>query len=340
MPLLGKYLMQSHIGRDAYIITNKSIKSKFGKALSKILKKSGFSVRFKLVPDTEKSKSFAIASEIISDLAVFDIKRQVFIIALGGGVIGDLAGFVASVYRRGVNYIQIPTTLLAQVDSSIGGKTAVDLFEGKNLVGTFYQPQLTLIDVSFLKTLSLRQLRSGMAEIIKYGIIKDKGLFSYLEKNYRDILLLKARSLEFVVGRCAEIKAKIVRQDEKEEKDKRTVLNFGHTIGHAIESAGGYKSYNHGEAVGLGVLVALEISRILKLISDTTFLKVSRLIQKVGLPAKIKGLPLNKIINAHYHDKKFEGKQNKFVLLLNIGRTKIVKNISLKVIRQAIKRRF
>ena len=337
--LLGKYIRKLNIGHDAYVITNAFIKNKYGELLNKTLKKSYFTVRFKIVPDSEKSKSIEVATSIIKDITHYDKKREIFIVAFGGGVIGDLAGFTASIYKRGVPYIQVPTTLLAQVDSSIGGKTAVDLNQGKNLVGAFYQPRLVFSDVSILRTLDARQIQSALAEVIKYGIIKDAEFFAYLEKNYRDILDLKVSALEFIVIRCSRIKAEIVQQDEREEKGIRTILNFGHTIGHAIEAAARYRGYNHGEAVALGMLVASDISKELNLINSATAQRIENLISAIGLPTKIKKISLTDIIKMHYHDKKFVGSQNKFVLIKGIGKTKVVKNIPLKIIRQVLERK-
>jgi 3-dehydroquinate synthase len=230
--------------------------------------------------------------------------------------------------------------LLAQVDSSIGGKTGVDLSQGKNLVGAFYQPRLVFSDIEFLKTLNLKQLRSGLAEVIKYGIIKDLELFQYLERHHQDILFLRQLALEFIVRRCSYIKAKIIEQDEREEKLIRTILNFGHTMGHAIEAAGNFRKYNHGEAVSLGMLVASDISRSLGLINYEPCQRIENLIKAVGLPTKIKEVSLSDIINAHYRDKKFIGAKNRFVLIEGIGKTRIVDNIPLKIVRGALKNRF
>ena len=335
---LGRYISKLNIGYDAYVLTNASIKNRYGNSLEKSLKQSGLSVRFKLVPDTEESKSIERASLIIKDLAHYDKAKRIFIVAFGGVVIGDLTGFVASIYKRGVSYLQVPTTLLAQVDSSIGGKTAVDLVEGKNLIGAFYQPRLVLSDVKFLKTLDQRQMRSGLAEVIKYAIIKDKQLFDYLETRYKDILARRELCLEYIVKRCSSIKVNIVSSDEREEKGIRTILNFGHTIGHAIEAAANYKVYNHGEAIAQGMLVATEISKALNLINPKTAQRIESLIKKVGLPVKIEKVALEDIIKAHYRDKKFAGLKNRFVLIKGIGKTKIVENVPLLIIKQAIKK--
>jgi 3-dehydroquinate synthase len=335
---LGKYLRKLNIGSDAFIITNSFIKAKYGAKLASVLASAGFNFRFKIIADTEKSKSIQTASVVIKDLAKFDRKRKVFIIAFGGGVVGDLSGFVASVYKRGTSYIQIPTTLLAQVDSSIGGKTAVDLDSGKNLVGAYYQPRLVFTDIDFLKSLSQDQIRSGMAEVIKYAVIKDKSLFRYLKNKNKEIIAKKVTALEKIVVACSKIKAKIASCDEKEALGIRTMLNFGHTMGHAIEAAGGYRGYNHGQAVALGMIAAMDLSHKLNLCSVELVADVSNLIKLYGLPVKIKGIGVDKIIKAHFHDKKFSGKENKFVLIWRIGNAKIVRNIKLDLIKEAVRR--
>lgn len=337
---LGKYLSRLNFAKDAYIITNRLIKRHCGRALTDSLANYGFNYKFKIIPDTEKSKDIKIAALVINDLAKFALKKRPFIIALGGGVVGDLSGFVASIYKRGIPYIQVPTTLLAQVDSSIGGKTAIDLSEGKNLVGAFYQPGLVLSDIALLKTLNRRQLSNGLAEAIKYGVIKDRGLFVYLEKNYKNIIKREEGALEYIVTACAKIKAGIVSLDEREEKGLRTALNFGHTIGHAIEAASGFNKYNHGEAVALGMLIASEISVKLNLIQDSLLKRIESLIANAGLPVRIKSISVEGILSKYYHDKKFIGSKNRFVLLSGLGRTKIVKAIPLRIIRWAIEKRF
>ncbi|MFH1441544.1 MAG: 3-dehydroquinate synthase [Candidatus Omnitrophota bacterium] len=333
------YIQQLNIGESAYIITNNTIKNIYGNILDKILSRSRFNLKFKTIPDSEKSKSLKMVFSIIEDLAEYSKNKRVFIIAFGGGVIGDIAGFTASIYKRGIPYIQIPTTLLAQIDSSIGGKTAVDLKQGKNLVGAFYQPELVYSDINFLNSLNLKQIKSGLSEVIKYALIKDPLMFKYIEKNYPAILAKNNNALEFIISRSCKIKAGIVQRDEKEKKGIRTILNFGHTIGHAIETAGGYKRYNHGEAIAIGMLAASEISLILGLINNSLLRRIEELIQKTGLPAKINNLSIEKIIEAHYLDKKFTGSENKFVLIEGVGKTRIEKNIPLKVIKEALKRR-
>lgn len=333
---LGKELKKLSLGTDVFIVTNALLKNKYGAKLAGVLTASGFNCHFKLVADSEKAKSLASAGSVIKELAKFDQKKKVFIVAFGGGVVGDLAGFVASVYKRGISYVQVPTTLLAQVDSAIGGKTAVDLDLGKNLVGAFYQPKLVFSEVKFLKSLNNLQLISGMAEVIKYAIIGDRKFFSFLENNQRKIMRRDLAALGVIINTCSRIKAKIVSQDEKEISGLRNILNFGHTLGHAIETAGSYRGYNHGQAVGLGMLAAVEISKKLGLINGRTALRIKNLIKLYGLPDRIRKIPLARIIGAHYHDKKFSGKENKFVLLSGIGHSKIVRNVELELIKAAL----
>jgi 3-dehydroquinate synthase len=339
--ILGKlpgYLSRLAVGRDAYVITNSLLMKKYGKRLSGVLLRAGFGCRFKIVPDSEKSKSLRNAGLVIRDLAGFDREKKVFVVAFGGGVVGDLAGFVASVYKRGVPYVQIPTTLLAQVDSAIGGKTAVDLDAGKNLVGAFYQPRLVFSDIDLLKTLEKRQIVSGMAEVIKYALIRDPNLFSFLEARHKDIVAGSPDALEKIISVCSGIKAEIAGRDEKEVSGLRTILNFGHTLGHAIESACGYKGYNHGEAIALGMIAASDLSLKLGLIGKEQVLRIENLIRLYGLPVKLKRLPANKILDAYYHDKKFIGKQNRLVLIRGIGRPVVMEGIALKLVKEAVAR--
>jgi len=337
--ILGKfprYIRGLGLGKDALIISHPFIERLHGAQLSAALKKAGYTVKILNVPEGEKSKSAAIALRLLKQISAYDVDKKIFIIALGGGVVGDLAGFVAAIYKRGVPYIQVPTTLLAQIDSSIGGKTAIDLAAGKNLVGAFYQPKLVFADTGVLKTLDKRQIRNGLAEAIKYGIIGDAKLFGFIEANHKKFLKGDIKVLNFIVRRCARIKAKIVSEDEKETKGLRTVLNFGHTVGHAVEAAGRYDQYHHGESVGLGMRVAARISLTLGLLAASQELRINRLISSVGLPEKIKGVRLAKILDLMRHDKKFTAGHNRFVLVQKIGKVKVVNDIPASIIIEAI----
>ncbi|MEE8360067.1 MAG: 3-dehydroquinate synthase, partial [Candidatus Omnitrophota bacterium] len=291
------------------------------------------------VPDTEKSKSNLQVVRVIESIVKIDKGRGIFIISLGGGVVGDLSGFVASIYKRGVPYIQIPTTLLAQVDSAIGGKVAIDLTSAKNLVGAFYQPRLVVSDISMLRSLPARQIRSGLGEIIKYGIIKDLKLFSYLEENIYRIKRLNKDALEYIITRSSAIKAQVVHLDEYDNRGIRASLNFGHTIGHALETACGYsKLYSHGEAVALGMVAASRIAVQLGLLEDISLKRIIKLLKEAGLPTEISSrLKTEKIMKAQTHDKKIIRGVNRFVLPVKIGRTRIYEDIPRRLIVDTIK---
>ena len=335
---VGGILKKLDIGQDAVVITNERLLRLYRRPLEKSLTEGNFTVHFETVPDSEKAKSAAIATRLIDRISKRDKRKSIFIIAFGGGVVGDLAGFVAAVYKRGIPYIQIPTTLLAQVDSAIGGKVAIDLSVAKNMVGAFYQPKTVISDVSVLKSLSTAQLRNGLAEIIKYGIIEDAGLFSFLEANYTKILKRDRNTLEHIIKRSARIKANFVERDELDKKGVRAMLNYGHTIGHAIEAACGYSSrYNHGEAIAIGMIVAARISQQLGLMHKGPADRIERLIKSAGLPTKIEGLRFEDIYESHLHDKKFSRNKNMFVLPTRIGKARVVEGVSDSVIRSVLK---
>ncbi len=334
---LGKQVSSLKIGLDAVIITNPIIKKHYGKLVAASLTQKGFTVKFFEVPEGEKSKSAKMAFQLIEKVAQYDRLKRVFIVAMGGGVVGDLAGYVAAAYKRGIPYFQLPTTFLAQIDSAIGGKVGIDLPMGKNLVGAFYQPKVVFSDVASLATLSKRQIRNGLAEAIKYGIIYDKKLFDFIARHYESLLNHDLKALEKVVLSCSKIKAEVVVADEKETKGIRTILNFGHTVGHAIEAAGTYNDYQHGEAIALGMRVAADISYQLKLLSSENVLKINQLLSAVGLPEKIQKIRLADIMHKMQHDKKFQSGKNRFVLAEAIGKVSVVEGIDLKIIKQAIK---
>lgn len=326
------------IGNDAIIITHPSINRLYGKVLLKGLRKSGFSVKVIEVPQGEHSKSARVAFKVMEEIARYDTYKRPFVIAFGGGVVGDLAGYIAAAYKRGIPYVQIPTTFLAQIDSAIGGKVAIDLPIGKNLVGAFHQPKIVISDTDVLKSLPVRQIRNGLAEAIKYGIIKDKAFFEYLSKQYKNVFTFNDGVLNKVVERCSAIKAQVVVKDEKETLGLRATLNFGHTIGHAIEAGGLYKVYQHGEAIGLGMRIATDLSYQLGLLSENNVTKINELISAVKLPEKIQKVKLVDILDHMKHDKKFTAGKNRFVLATQIGRVKLVEGVDKKNIHRAIKK--
>ncbi len=336
LSLSGKLLRDFDLGRDAVIVTNALIARLHGGRLRQSLVKAGFSVKFLMVPDGEQSKSSLWATRLTEQIARYDLRRKIFVIAFGGGVIGDLAGFVAAIYKRGVPYVQIPTTLLAQVDSAIGGKVAIDLSVGKNLVGAFYQPRLVISDVSVLNTLSDRQVRNGLAEVVKYGVIQDAKLFRFLEQKASLLLKKDTASLAHVVEASSRIKASVVGRDEKEIKGLRRILNFGHTAGHAIETAGGYQMYHHGEAIALGMRVAAILSQRLNNFPSADSQRLNQLLSDIQLPARIEKLPLARIFSAMGRDKKFSGTTNRFILARCLGRVDTVENVPLAMVKEAI----
>ncbi|MCK5581679.1 MAG: 3-dehydroquinate synthase [Candidatus Omnitrophica bacterium] len=334
---LGTALKPLKVGTDAIIITNPVIKRHHGGALAAGLRSLGMSVKFIEVPSGEESKSVDQAFKLIEEIAAYDVKKQIFIIGFGGGVIGDLAGFIAAVYKRGIPFVQVPTTLLAQVDSAIGGKVAIDLPVGKNLVGAFYQPKIVWSDVSVLSTLDKRQIQNGLAEVVKYGIICDRPLFDLIERNIEKLLTLDSMIFVDVIQICSRIKAKVVMSDEKETQGMRVILNFGHTIGHAIEAANQFKDYHHGEAVALGMRVAVNISFRMGLISPNTVPRVDKVLSDIGLPEKIEHVHLSDIMRHMEHDKKFKEGKNRFVLATGIGGVKVVQGVDQGIIQAAVK---
>lgn len=337
----GSHLQKLRIGKDAVVITNPKIFRLYGDTVGRSLRKSNYSVKFEIVPDSERAKSTACLVRLAGSVAKYDKYKELFIIALGGGVVGDLAGFVAAVYKRGVPYVQMPTTLLAQVDSSIGGKVAIDLPVAKNMLGAFYQPKMVLSDVSALKTLCARDFRNGLAEVIKYAVIKDSRLFKFLESKGRGLAMLDDKTLEHIISRSARIKADIVGRDEFDLKGIRAILNYGHTIGHALESASAYSGlYNHGEAIAIGMVVAANISADLGILPKGDLRRIRNTISDAGLPTDIRGLRLSDIYEAHLHDKKFMHRKNRFVLPERIGRVRIMQDIPEKLIRRTLKDRI
>ena len=336
LPQLGTSLKSLSLGQDAVIMTHPWLLRRYGAGLKKTLEQNGFSCSVFLVPEGEKSKSVKTAFHLIEKIARHDVFKRPFIVAFGGGVIGDLAGFVAATYKRGVPYVQVPTSFLAQIDCAIGGKVAIDLKFGKNLVGAFYQPRCVYSDVALLSTLPQRQLRNGLAEAIKYGIIDDPKLFDYIESHCEKLLRGNLNSLLKVVVKSSQIKAKVVSQDEKETKGIRTILNFGHTVGHAIEAAGQYRVYQHGEAIALGMRIASRISRDLGMLSQKNFERIDGLLTKAGLPKTIQKIKVNQILKMMKHDKKFIAGKNRFVLAKQIGKVHVVEGIDLKIIQRAI----
>jgi 3-dehydroquinate synthase len=334
---LGKRCVDLKFGQRCALITDRRVGRLYAKAAADSLAKAGFEVNVITVDSGEQSKSLKVVGQCYDQLAAHRLERKSFIVALGGGVVGDLAGFVAATYLRGIPFVQLPTTLLAQVDSSVGGKTGVNLKAGKNLVGAFYQPRVVLCDLDTLRSLAAREYRAGLAEVIKYGIIYDAALFARIERDLPKLLKKDPRTLAEVVARCCEIKADVVGQDET-ESGLRAILNFGHTIGHAIEAISGYGTYLHGEAISIGQVAAAKISAEQFGLPEMDAARITELFKRAGLPTKIKlsSTQRAKLFAAMKVDKKVSAGEVKFVLARKIGAVEFGQKVTTETINRAI----
>ncbi len=315
--LKNLFWLPKHI-QQIVIITDNKVKKLYAQNLLKSLQKTKKKVLLLSFPSGEKAKNYQMKHKLEQKILSKHFDRDAFILALGGGVVGDIAGFIAATYMRGISYIQIPTTLLAMVDSSIGGKTSINTSLGKNLIGAFWHPSSVIIDLHCLKTLPQKHLINGLIEALKIFIIYDKNSFQFFEKNIHDILNGEAASHQIIFS-AIRLKSQIVTQDER-EKHLRSILNFGHTIGHALETLSNYRLL-HGIAVGYGILVESKISEILGMLSRADYFKISQLLMKLGIhPKKLKTFNLQKIIALTQLDKKAKEEKAKYVLLKKIGK--------------------
>jgi 3-dehydroquinate synthase len=315
---LGRKIKEFGFSRIA-ILSNPKVFHLYGERVTDSLEREGLRADVVVVPDGEEYKELLWAYYIYGEILKQRLDRASAIIALGGGVIGDMAGFVASTYMRGISFIQVPTTLLAQVDSSVGGKTGVNHPLGKNMIGTFYQPRLVWTDVGTLKTLPRREFLAGIAEVIKYGVIWDEMLFSYLDTHRQGILGLESEALRYIITRSCEIKSDIVSRDER-EGGLRAVLNYGHTIGHALETATGYTVYLHGEAVAIGMHLEARLSAALGLIGEEEYGRIRTLINSYGLPTDpAPDTDVERILSSMELDKKAVAGSLRFILPEKIG---------------------
>jgi 3-dehydroquinate synthase len=304
---LGDRLKRLAESAKVCIVTDRHVARHYLKPTADSLKEAGLDPVSMVLPPGERTKTLATVGRILDVLAAGKFERRSMVLALGGGVIGDLAGFAASIYQRGIPYVQVPTTLVAQVDSSVGGKTGVDHRLGKNLIGAFHQPRTVIIDPFMLHTLPRREWIAGLAEVIKYGIIADEAFFSFLETSMPDLLKLDGQSVMRAVARSCEIKADVVAADER-ESDRRRILNYGHTIGHALESLGGYTRLIHGEAVGIGLVAEAELAAHLGLCGADVAVRIRRLVQAAGLPDRLPSkTTFRGLWGAMQHDKKVVG---------------------------------
>ena len=335
---LSESLSSLQLGQKILVISNPEIFNLYGETVVTTLKTSGFEVFTHLIPAGEPYKTLESIAQVYDTALKHRLERSSTFLALGGGVIGDMTGFAAATWLRGVNFVQVPTSLLAMVDASIGGKTGVNHPQGKNLIGAFYQPRLVFIDPTVLNTLPVREFRAGMAEVIKYGVIWDKDLFTKLEQadTLDNIEQLSPELLKIIITRSCQAKVDVVSQDEK-EAGLRAILNYGHTIGHAIESLTGYGTINHGEAVAMGMVAAGKIAVKMGLWTETDVQRQEQLLQKTALPTQVPGI-LNtaEVMESLQLDKKVKAGKIRFILPTEIGKVIISDRVSSKVIQDVL----
>lgn len=349
---LGERTYAIHIGAGIYrqsgalikplqpsrlvVVTHPHLAERYLTPISEMLEQQVAPLHVLLVPSGERSKSWRVAGRLLREMARLALDRRCVVLALGGGVIGDLAGFVAACYLRGVRYVQLPTTLLAQVDSSVGGKTGVNLPEGKNLVGAFHQPSLVVIDTDTLHSLPLRQFRAGLAEVLKYGAIADENLWHHVLGLASELRHARTENLAQVVYRCCQIKAEIVAQDETEQ-GLRAILNFGHTVGHALEAATGYRRLLHGEAVSIGMVSAALVGEVVGVTPAGTSQTIADALRSVGLPVALPADVANEqLLPLMGRDKKAREGKMRFVLLHRIGQAILPTVVNEKEVLQAL----
>ncbi len=335
---LGRECAALKLARRCAIISDLNVAPLYARAARESLTAAGFEPLLITVAAGERAKSLDTVESCYERLARARLERKSFIVTLGGGVVGDLGGFVAATFLRGVGFVQVPTTLLAQVDSSVGGKVGVNLAAGKNLVGAFHQPRLVLADLETLATLPDRELRAGLAEVIKYGIISDAHLFERLERDLPKLLARNSKVLADVVARCCAIKAEVVQQDET-ESGLRAILNFGHTVGHALEAISRYGKYLHGEAISLGQVVAARLSTEALGLSQGDADRIAELLRRAGLPTRLKlsATERSRLLRAMRLDKKVSGGEIKFVLARAIGRVEFGKEVSASLLEEILR---
>ncbi len=312
----------------AVIITDTNVEDPLGEQAAESLARAGLEVDLLVVEAGEPTKSTQSADWLWQKLLELKADRKSLVVAVGGGVVGDLAGFVAATFARGLPFVQVPTTLLAMVDSSVGGKVGVNLPGAKNMVGAFWQPTAVLVDIAALDSLPEREYQAGLAEVIKYGVILDAAFFEYLESHVPEIRDRDHETLVEVIARCCRLKAQVVAQDEREETGQRAVLNYGHTFGHAIEATAGYGVWLHGEAVAVGMMCAARLARRLGRVDDTFVSRQRALIQALGLPLALARVDRELLMDAMLRDKKVAHGRLRFVLPTRLGHVELVDDVS------------
>ena len=331
----GPEISRLGVGRKLALVTDPAIQALYGEVVTRSLAGAGFEVTTVLLPEGERAKTLEVAAQTWDRLLEAGLDRGSAVVALGGGAVGDLAGFVAATYMRGMHFVQLPTTLLAQVDASIGGKTAIDHPRAKNLIGAFHQPRLVLADTGALQTLPEREYRSGLAEVIKHGIVLDAAYFDEVERSAAALAKREPETLERIVAGSCRLKASVIERDEQ-ESELRHVLNYGHTIGHAIEAVTGYARFAHGEAVSLGMVAEAGVAERLGLAATETRVRQVHLLETMGLPVREVGEAPERVIEAMARDKKGKEGRVPFVLAPEIGRFRIVFDVPKPVILEAL----
>ena len=337
LPQTGKRCQALRLFGQCAIVADTNVARQYADILKQSLISTGFRPTVITIPAGEKSKTLQQAGAICDQMIAAGLDRQSFVIGLGGGMVGDISGFVAAIYHRGIPHVQIPTTLLAMVDSSIGGKTGVNTRDGKNLIGAIHHPSLLIDDLNVLRTLPAREFNQGFAEIIKHAVIADAKMFGALQSWQAGEAPALPRKLSGLIKRNIEIKSRIVAKDERDQTGKRALLNFGHTVGHAIECAGDYRKFLHGEALSLGIVAACAISTRRAGLAPEQRDAIVGLLAQFELPTRLpKNFPRNKIVDALAHDKKFEGGKVRFVVTPRIGSAQVSEDVTLENIREAI----
>lgn len=327
LSLAATFVFQRLKSKQAVVITDTHVEVPHAQAVIASLAAAGIRGNLLVVPAGEASKCISQAADLWNRLLDLGADRKTAIIAVGGGVVGDLAGFVAATFARGIPFVQIPTSLMAQVDSSVGGKVGINLPLAKNLVGAFWQPRGVLIDLDTLLTLPEREYRSGLAEVVKYGVILDEDFFVFLEDHVAAVNLREPATLAHLIARSCELKAVVVSQDEREEAGQRVVLNYGHTFCHAIETVAGYGKYLHGEAVAIGMVCASRLAEKLGRIPSDITLRQQNLLRSLGLPTEVEGLNQDELLAAMHRDKKAESGKLRFVLPSRLGQVELVDDV-------------
>ncbi len=335
---LPRLLRELRLAPWGCVVSHRSILARYGHDLLTPLRQAGWTIRTIIVPESERTKSYAMAARVLEQVAHAMPMRTPPLFAFGGGVVGDLTGFVAAVLRRGVPYVQVPTTLLAQVDSGLGGKVGVDLSFAKNLVGAIYQPRVVINHLGVLRSLPLRQRRSGLSEIVKYAMIADAPLFRFLETHREACLAGDLRVDRVMVERSCRIKARVVSQDEQDTRGIRAALNFGHTLGHALEAATGYRRFTHGEAIAVGMACAASLSVAIGRLSPAHANRLIAWLQAVGLPTRVSGVSRAALRSAFVHDKKFIHGTARWVLPVRIGRVIVTESVPTALMWRVINR--